>query len=141
MKHIIRFCILALIIGTAINAQAGMVLYEKSDLQIGFTNVSAWVGEDIRNNETVGGLKTSLVKYSGFGLDKLNMALNLDAGLIGTQIEKVSDIDAIVGISITLPEPKEWKGKVYFDVGVAYSPDFIVGPERVILYGGLKAKF
>ena len=122
-------------------ANAGVVVFDNKDICLrgGTGDVTCWIGQDILNNESVAGVKTSILTYY-----KLPVQINIDLGLIGkTAVSNMNDLDCLFGFGVTLPETLklEWHGEWLLDCGIGYSPDFIVGPERVILFGGIKKNF
>jgi len=140
MKKLLLIGLLIVGLLLPITASAGVVFYEKNDIRVAINGMTTWIGQDIKNDETVAGVKTSLITYSKFPVD-----LNLDAGIIGElkDIDSIDKIDGLLGFSVTLPDTLqwEWHGEWLLDVGYGYSPDWLVGPERHILYGGVTYKF
>lgn len=136
-KLIVMIGISFLAVSILTRAEAGLTLYEDEHWFAGVQDATAWLGWDFLNSETVGGLKSSVLKYKL----PMNMSVNLDAGILGTEIDAMDKIDGMVGVSVTLPTPKEWKGHVFLDAGIAYSPDWITPPDRFLFYGGVKLTY
>ena len=134
MKYLIGVLMVLMICGSA---QAGYVAYDKDDIIIGSSDITGWVGYDISNKEDLFGIKTSIIEYTG-----LPFTINLDIGLIGVKkVEEINDVDGLIGLSIALPTEVKIKDALYIDIGLGYSPDWVTGPNRVIVYGGIKVKF
>lgn len=134
MKYLIGVLMVLMICSSA---QAGYIVYDKDDTTIGLSDITGWVGYDISNKEDLFGIKTSIIEYTG-----LPLKINLDIGLIGVEnVEEVNDVDGLIGLSIALPTEVKLKDMLYIDIGLGYSPDWITGPNRVIVYGGIKVRF
>ena len=112
-------------------SSAEFKLYEKGDFKISLNEMTACVLWDMKNAETLAGLKTSILEYK---------QLNFDIGCIG-DYDNFDNIDIFVGLSIDTTTLKI-NDNIYGSIGLFASPGWIdSGPVRYGGYTGLAWEF
>ena len=131
MKKLILIGLLIVGLTLPLVAYAGTVLYEKGDFKVTLDKPTACVMYDVKNKETLGGGKVSILQYK---------KLNGDVGLIGDEFNE-ENIDFFVGVSFDIGE-LQINENIYASVGLFASPGWIdAKEERYGAYGGLTYKW